>query len=117
MLLIRKEGEAVWRAPKVSAYPDEKALQLLIAQSPGLLPCSTEGGMAVVTELSLPPVGYVDVVGVGPQGNITLVECKLKANPEIRRQVVGQVFAYAAGLWKLSYEAFDQAFSARFDAP
>ncbi len=117
MLLIRKKGDAAWHAPQVTAYSDEQALQTLIAQSPDLLPGTAGQEMAVVTELAVPLIGYVDVVGVDPEGNITLVECKLKANPEIRRQIVGQVLAYAAGLWTLSYEAFDQAFAARYGAP
>jgi hypothetical protein len=41
------------------------------------------------------------------------VECKLRANPEIRRHVIGQILAYAATLWELGYEAFDHAFAAR----
>jgi hypothetical protein len=51
-------------------------------------------------------------VCVSPAGTITLVECKLRSNSEIRRHVVGQVLAYAAGLWKLSYEDFDSKFQA-----
>ena len=73
--------------------------------------------MAVVSELSVPEAGYVDVVGVDADGAITLVECKLRANPDVRRHVVGQVFAYAAGLWGLDYDAFDGAFASRAGMP
>ena len=45
-------------------------------------------------------------------GEITLVECKLRANPEIRRQVVGQALAYAAALWDL-----DRAFGRQTGRP
>jgi hypothetical protein len=111
MILIRHSGETGWRAPATTAYADERALQQLIAQSPNLIPGNVETPMAVARELAIPAIGYVDVVGVMPGGDITIVECKLKANPEIRRQVVGQVLAYAAGLWGMSYEAFDAAFT------
>lgn len=69
--------------------------------------------MVVARQLEVPGTGYVDLVGVDSEGGITLVECKLRANPEIRRSVIGQVFAYAAGLWRMSYDQFDQRFAAR----
>lgn len=116
-MLIRKLGESTWHAPTITAYSNEQAIQTIIKQSPDLLPGSTGRRMAIVTELAIPNAGYVDVVGVDADGSITLVECKLKANPEIRRHVVGQVLAYAAGLWALSYEAFDLAFSDRAGVP
>ncbi len=117
MLLVRKKGELAWRSPKQTAYPEEAALQSLIEQSPELLPGSSGVPMAVVNEIAIPQIGNVDLVGVDAVGNITLVECKLRANPEIRRRVVGQIFAYAAGLWGLTYEEFDAAFAARAGAP
>jgi hypothetical protein len=40
MLLVRKRGEAGWRAPKQTAYAEKVALQALIEQSPELLPGS-----------------------------------------------------------------------------
>jgi hypothetical protein len=91
MILIRRNGQSVWHTPTTTAYSDEKALQELIAQSPSLLPGANDVPMAVVRELAVPSIGYVDLVGVDQAGTITIVECKLKANPEIRRQVVGQV--------------------------
>jgi hypothetical protein len=75
-----------------------------------------DGSEAVAGELQVPETGRVDLVCVSSAGTITLVECKLQSNPEIRRRIVGQVFAYAAGLWKLSYEDFDSAFRARHSA-
>jgi hypothetical protein len=56
----------------------------------------------------VPPTSSVD-----RDGGITIVECKLAANAEIRRWVIGQAFSYAAGLWQLSYEDLERAFSAR----
>lgn len=117
MLLVRTSGETSWRSPKVAAYSDEQSLQSLIEQSPDLLPGSAGAPMAVANEVAIPQIGSVDLVGVDAAGTITLVECKLKANPEIRRGVVGQIFAYASGFWGLSYEEFDAAFTARAGAP
>lgn len=115
MLLMRKQGDPAWHAPQVTAYTNEEALETLIAQSPHLLPGLAEAEMVVVRQLTL-SVGYVDMVGVDTNGEITIVECKLKKNPEIRREVVGQVLAYASALWRLSYEDFDQAFTAKAGA-
>lgn len=95
----------------MTSFTDEDALQGLVAESPELLGSSEP--VAVVRELTIPQVGSVDLVAVSAAGQVTLVECKLAANPEIRRSVVGQVFAYAAGLWRLSYDEFDLLFAAR----
>jgi hypothetical protein len=110
MVLIRHEN-GTWHQPESTAYSSEKELQQIIKSSPSLLP----GGvpMAVVDELSIPGVGSVDLLGVTSSGDITIVECKLRANPEIRREVVGQVLAYAGGLWRMTYENFASAFARR----
>ena len=54
--------------------------------------------------------GPADIVLVDAEGQITIVECKLLANPEIRGQVIGQLFTYAAGLWQIDYEEFERRF-------
>jgi hypothetical protein len=46
---------------------------------------------------------------VSTQGVITLVECKLAANPEIRRSIVGQALAYASGVWRMTMQEFTAA--------
>lgn len=110
MVLIRRP-EGKWHEPESSKYDNEKAMQDLVKLSPTLLPGGEE--LAIVDELSLPGTGFVDLVGVGANGLIVVVECKLRANPEIRREVVGQVFAYAGGLWRMDYDQFDALFTAR----
>lgn len=110
MVLIR-QGQGSWHEPESSKYVNEAALQELVKLSPTLLPGGDE--LAVVDELSIPGVGFVDLVGVGSDGKVVIVECKLKANPEIRREVVGQVLSYAGGLWRMTFEQFDAAFTAR----
>jgi hypothetical protein len=104
-------------APGVTSYTDEQALQSLIQRSPNLAAGSDDLPMVVATEVQIPSVGSADLVAVNTSGEVTLVECKLHANTEIRRHVVGQLFAYAAGPWQLSYEEFDETFSARAGGP
>lgn len=110
MVLVRRPG-GEWHEPESSRFDSEKALQDLVRLSPTLLPGGDE--LAVVDEFVLGGVGRVDLVGVGADGRLVVVECKLKANSEIRRAVVGQVLAYAGGLWRLGYDEFDAAFTAR----
>lgn len=110
MVLIRQAG-GKWHEPESSKYDNEKHLQELVKLTPTLLPGGDE--LAIVAELSIPGVGFVDLVGVGSDGRIVVVECKLKANPEIRREVVGQVLSYAGGLWRMGHDQFEAAFADR----
>src|SRR4051794_12796885 len=103
-MLIRQHGQGDWHEPRTTVYTDEAELQALIAETPGLLPGVGDGPAAVATEVALADTGYADVLVVEANGAITIVECKLRANPEIRRQVVGQALAYAAALWQSTYE-------------
>lgn len=103
-LLVRASGEPAWLAPTISGYPSEKELQSLIADTPSLIPgVSTQARSA--RELST-GIGPADVVIVDTDGSITIVECKLNANPEVRRTIVGQVFDYASRLSEMSFEDF-----------
>ncbi len=49
------------------------------------------------------------MVVVDAKGDITIVECKLAKNRDIRRKVIGQLFDYAAALWKLDIEDLEQS--------
>src|SRR5690348_4202607 len=101
--VLVKNSQGVWREPAVTSYENERELQDLVVQSPDLL---TGQALATVDEFWIPDVGSVDIVGVGADGAINIVECKLRANPEIRREVVGQLLAYSGGLWQMPYEQF-----------
>ena len=109
MVLIREEGG--WERAALTSYHSEAALQELLADDPSLLPgCA---GAAAAREVSIKGAGAVDLVCVDSEGNITLVECKLRANPQIRREVIGQILAYASSLQGADYQTFDEAFTAR----
>lgn len=43
-----------------------------------------------------------------PDVYIAVIECKLAANPEIKRKVIGQLLEYAAYLWELDYDGLDE---------
>ncbi|MFW5469517.1 hypothetical protein ACOCJ4_05660 [Knoellia sp. CPCC 206435] len=93
-----------WRRRRLTAFGNERELQALILADPGLVPgCA---GAVAVDELPVPGVGSLDIALVDELGVLTLVECKLRANPQIRREVVGQILAYASGLRGLTIEDF-----------
>jgi len=115
MLLIRREGEKGWRSPEVSQYPSESALEALLASSPELLP-GIEGELIVARQVET-GAGPIDLLGVGLDGSVVLGECKLRANPEIRRAVVGQLFAYASALWGMPLAEFERTVSGRLGRP
>ncbi len=110
MFLVRRDGQA-WHEPLSTTYDGEKTLQDLVRAEPTLLP--GRGAAAVADEFWIPDVGSVDLLTVGGSGEITLVECKLRANSETRRAIVGQLFAYASGLWEMSWSAFASTFERR----
>ena len=112
-MLVRTSKDEPWRELKATQYADEAALEELLRTSPELLPGSAAGPVYVVSQLAVPNVGTADIVVVDRAGAITIVECKLRANSEIRRWVIGQVFSYAAGLWQLSVFDFDRLWQAR----
>jgi hypothetical protein len=110
VLLIRRPGSP-WREPETTSYANEKELQDLVKASATLLPDTAPS--AVVDEFWIPEAGSVDLLVVDRSGALTLVECKLRANPEIRREVVGQILAYAGGLSHMSYDEFAAGFRSR----
>ena len=112
--LIRR-GNGPWREPAARAYQNENQLQNMLLESPQLIPGL--GPCSIVDEFYIRGFGSVDLVGIEPTGEITLVECKLAANPEIRRGVVAQILSYAAGVWQLTYDSFSDQFYRRAGEP
>jgi len=112
-IIMRKPG-GKWEKTEPVIFADEAQLQRLLYDSPELIPTKVEDEAAVFTrEAGLPGSGSTDLVGVDAQGNILVVETKLARNDEIRRKVIGQVLEYAAYLWEMSFDEFDQFFVRR----
>jgi hypothetical protein len=113
-MLIKRDGEE-WHEPEVSAYRNEKALQKVLIDASHLLPKSS-GPAIVVDELPVSS-GSLDLVAVEPSGQLVLCECKLEANAQSRRTVVGQLLSYAGAVWQLDYDDFVDRFSRRLGRP
>jgi hypothetical protein len=113
VLVKGKGGE--WREAKILRFSNERDLQMMLYSSPQLIPVLGEltKTRIFIDEGGLPGSGYTDLIGVDNDGEIHLVECKLATNPEIRREVIGQILEYASFLWEMSYEDFDGLFVSR----
>lgn len=95
----------VRRLVERDGFAKEAELQDLVTSAPELLAPLGEG-------LRFAPIGWevplgggrLDVLFIDSEGVLTLVETKLKANDESRREVIGQVLEYAmfASQWTLA---------------
>lgn len=102
-ILIR-QSDGTWREATYAGYAMESDLQNILAAHPHLIPGVGEGARTCREFQS--EVGPADVVVVGAEGEVTLVECKLATNPQIRREIVGQMFDYASRLWNMDVDDF-----------
>lgn len=95
-----------WEEPSERGYAKEFELQQTLADHPQLIPGVSEGAKTCREFKS--DVGPADIVIVEPNGEVTLVECKLASNPQIRREIIGQMFDYASQLWTMDIDEFDR---------
>ena len=108
MILIKQDD--AWVRAKLTSYQSEAPLRDLLAGDGSLVPGC--GGGAAVTEFRVRS-GSIDVLYVDGDGVDTLVECKLRSNRQIRREVVGQLIDYASALRGMSYQQFAATFATR----
>jgi hypothetical protein len=114
LIMIEEEGaRVVPRVPQGEARREavlrEAVLRDLIAAHPAILLVHdldpSYGRLITITkELSIPGVGFVDVLLMDEHGRLVVVECKLWRNPQARREVVGQILDYARELSRFAYE-------------
>ncbi|MDQ0635061.1 hypothetical protein QFZ40_002970 [Arthrobacter pascens] len=109
-ILIR-QTDGTWREAAYAGYALESDLQAILAAHPDLIPGVGKGARTCREFQS--EVGPADVVVVGADGDVTLVECKLAANPQVRREIVGQMFDYASRLWKMDVDDFAARWQSR----
>lgn len=112
-VLIRRAGDKTWREPDGASYASEKDLENLVKESPEVIPGVPHGPAAVATQVHVPETGPADVVVIDTEGGITVIECKLRENPEVRRWVIGQLFSYASGIALMTVEELNDRWRAR----
>ncbi len=111
-ILVRDDKSQEWKSADPLRAKAEAELQHLLIESPFLIPIEEirEGASPLVFaigEFGLPGSGNTDVLAFSADGDIAIIECKLAANPESRRKVIGQILEYASYLWGMSYREVD----------
>jgi hypothetical protein len=109
-ILVREAGGG-WVEPSGRGYALEVELQSILSEHPELIPGVGRGALTCREFQS--GAGPADIVVVEEDGSLTLVQCKLDANPQVRREIVGQMFDYASRLWKMDVTVFDARWRAR----
>ena len=109
---MRSGGTEKWQFANPVKAQAEAELQAMLVQSPYLIAIDEirDGApplVLAVSEFGLPGSGRTDVLAFSADGDIAIVECKLAANPESKRKVIGQILEYAAYLWGSTYEEVD----------
>ena len=122
MKVIWRQKDTDWEIAFGKGYRDEAQLQSFLAEYPAMIPFEDISDQilqpkVMLREVGLPGSGSTDIVGVDEEGGITILECKLAANPEVKRKVMGQVLEYAAFLWKKPYGFLDEVSVRRFGKP
>lgn len=111
--ILIKQRDGSWRAPGDKGYALESELQHVLAEHPALIP--GVGPDAVACREFQTEGGPADVVVLDVNGELTIVECKLASNPQIRREIVGQLFDYASCFWKMDIVDFIDSWNKRAD--
>jgi len=113
-VLVRKQKEKGWISLPSEGYSGEAHLQEILFRDPDIVPVediSSDTELSpiklMLKEVGLPGSGATDLVGIDKNGNIYIIETKLARNPEVRRQVIGQILEYAAFLHEKGLDWLD----------
>jgi len=93
-----------WVSPQMLPYGAEAHLQDLLLAAPHVIPGIDEP-VAICKEFST-GAGPADLLVINSQGEITIIECKLRYNSESRREIFGQILDYASSLWNMPIQTF-----------
>ena len=111
-ILIRQIAiNSQWTEPEKLKYDSEEHLQTILVNNPTLIPGVPEGSVAV-SELPT-NAGPADICVIGPDGSLTIVECKLAKTSEHRRTIIGQVIDYSSAIRSAGPDSFRAAWSSR----
>ena len=92
-------------------YASEAELESFIIENPDFIAGERSDVWTVwARQIAARSDNQLDLLGVGSDGSITIVECKLGSNREERREVIAQVLEYASGLWQMDLDRFRQIF-------
>lgn len=111
MSLLYRNRDGEWIELPEAEYADEAALSELLQHNPSIIPLSDLADAEPVPLMTVgreSPLGsgYADLLMLDANGRLTVVEVKLRSNPEMRREVVAQALSYAAYLEGETLEGF-----------
>jgi hypothetical protein len=111
MTLRYREAGGLWVNLPNASYRDEEELRTLLVESPNVVSLTELPGVDSDHRVTIgreAPLGsgYADLVWVDLEGRLTVVEVKLRSNPEMRREVLAQALSYAAFLEGMSVDEF-----------
>ena len=121
-IAVRINDSTAWKFAEGTRCPDEAFLRDLLFEEPRLIPAreigvNPEAAVVTLREVGLPGAGSSDVILIDSDGKVVVVECKLAANPEKKRAVIGQVLDYASSLARMSYDDLDERARRVFQRP
>jgi hypothetical protein len=105
---IWRHSSGEWHLESPAGFPDEAALHTLVEKAPQVLRLSGAPQIVVVGREVRLGNGYADLIAIEPSGRPVVIEVKLAYNGEARRAVVTQILTYAAYLYGLAVEDFEQ---------
>jgi hypothetical protein len=111
---VRRGDQVRFTEAALVGYAGEAQLQEILADHPTLLP--GVDGPAIACREFQSGSGPADVVVLDGAGSLTVTECKLAQNSEVRREVVGQVVDYASRMWRMSMPEFERRWISRTGA-
>ncbi|MBN1869525.1 MAG: hypothetical protein JW847_02980 [Candidatus Omnitrophica bacterium] len=122
MKVIWRQKNQGWEIAYGKGYHNESELQGFLASYPAMIPFEDISDqllhpIIMLREVGLPGSGSTDIIGIDEVGNISILECKLASNPEVKRKVIGQIMEYAAFLWRKPYEYLDDISIQRLKKP
>lgn len=98
MTSIWQNDGSVWKLLSPKRFPNESTLHSLVEHAPQMLPLSGDPRLVVVGKEVYLNGNYADLIGIEPDGRLSIIEIKLSTNAEARRAVIAQVLTYAASL-------------------
>ena len=113
-IAVRNGKDGEWKRVPSSDQQVSASLQDLIYRIPELIsvesPESDGTGMRLCIKNSSVKNAADDggLIGIDDNGRIAIVECKIAKDSSIRREILGQALEYAATLWEMPYEEFDE---------
>jgi hypothetical protein len=112
-MLVRK-GQDPWASAESVPFTNEVEFQDLVAETFGqVLATQTDAPAVIVREVVMPDGGRLDILSVDEDGVISLCECKLATNTDVRRKVVGQILEYGGSLSGMGFKEFKSRVDAR----